>query len=80
MNWYAICVEGVALLTRGITHDIGAPTCNSEWDKSKPLSANALSELLFWSKHLPSMALQAKPIWLLTAEQATARFHARLPG
>eukprot|EP00961_Rhodomonas_salina_P209678 2830977-Rhodomonas_salina.1 len=26
------------------------------------------------------MALQAKPIWRLTADQATARFHAHLPG
>lgn len=80
MNWYSVCLEGVALLTRDITKDIGAPTSDRDWDTTRSISTAALDEFRFWRDSLPGMALQAKPIWRLNAEQATARFQERKPG
>ncbi len=62
MQWYAVCIEGVRILTRHVTEWIGAPD-GAGWDLKRRLSPEARAEFDFWARHLPDMAGHPKPMW-----------------
>jgi hypothetical protein len=73
MQWYAVCIEGVRILTRHLTTWIGNPGRDG-WDKAAGLSPEAKEELQFWADHLPAMAGQLKPMWTILPAERLRRF------
>jgi hypothetical protein len=73
LQWYAPCLEGTRILTRGLNQWIGAPS-EEGWDVVKQLSKEAVEDLSFWADNLQDMAGHAKPMWKLSAEELLRRF------
>eukprot|EP00961_Rhodomonas_salina_P270993 3661900-Rhodomonas_salina.2 len=62
MQWYSVCLEGVLILTRQLTHWIGAPDA-AGWDAQQELTPGAREERHFWADNVEGMAGHAKPMW-----------------